>query len=146
MTRSLLFRLLVDFRWLNRADEMRHTGRRSTRGLNVRHAGKNGDEDRDEPTIRCGSILSSSRLFARCVRRLARSEIEPFSIFESMPVEIPAAAPSSATVKSRSFRSLRTSIPIPDSSDLGISVGAREPVNNSLLDGLLRWEVFLDFF
>jgi hypothetical protein len=65
------------------------------------------------------------------------AEMLPFSIFDSMPVEIPAEVPSSATVSSSSLRSFRTSLPICDSSELLISAGALEPVSRSS-----TWRVF----
>jgi hypothetical protein len=53
----------------------------------------------------------------------------PFSILESVPAEIPAAAPSSATVKSIDLRSRRTSSPMLASSGrTESSLGAVEPV------------------
>ena len=48
-------------------------------------------------------------------------EMAPFSTFESIPVEIPAAAPSSATVRSFDFRKLRISRPIKTSSRVAAS-------------------------
>jgi hypothetical protein len=59
-------------------------------------------------------------------------EIDAFSIFDSMPAEIPAAVPSSATVKSSDLRKRRTSAPIPSSSvRLTMSTGAKDPVRRS---------------
>src|SRR6516165_5354504 len=65
-------------------------------------------------------------------------EIDPFSILDSIPVEMPAATPSSATVRSRSLRSLRTSAPIADSSERVTLVGACEPVRRSNPDARRR--------
>jgi hypothetical protein len=57
----------------------------------------------------------------------------PFSIFESMPAEIPAAAPRSATVKSIDLRNRRTSKPMLASSVRAeSSLGAAEPVRSSV--------------
>ena len=50
--------------------------------------------------------------FARPSSVPSDGEILPFSILESVPAEIPAAAPSSATVRSIDLRNRRTSNPI----------------------------------
>jgi hypothetical protein len=55
-------------------------------------------------------------------------EIEPFSILDNMPADIPEATPNSETVKSRLFRSFLTSAPISDSRVGDASFGADEPV------------------
>jgi hypothetical protein len=56
----------------------------------------------------------------------------PFSIFDSIPAEMPAAAPSSDTVRSIDLRKRRTSNPILASSGRTEDpVGAREPVSKS---------------
>jgi hypothetical protein len=58
-------------------------------------------------------------------------EIEPFSILDNMPADIPEATPNSATVKSKLFRSLLTSAPISDSRVGVASFGADEPVRRA---------------
>src|SRR5262249_36831757 len=56
-------------------------------------------------------------------------EMVPFSIFDSMPAEMPAAAPSSETVRSCPLRRRRTAMPISSSTLRGRrSVGASDPV------------------
>ena len=63
----------------------------------------------------------------------------PFSIFDSMPAEMPAAVPSSATVRSSDLRRRRTSAPIPSSSvRWTTSTGASEPVRRSPSESLRR--------
>jgi hypothetical protein len=71
---------------------------------------------------RRSSLSANSRLtgtlsaLANASSVAREGEIDAFSIFDSMPAEIPAAVPSSATVKSSDLRKRRTWAPIPSSS------------------------------
>src|SRR5262245_38579428 len=94
---------------------------------------------------RRSSVSANNRLIgtlsalASASRVASDGEIAPFSIFDSMPDEIPAATPSSVTVRSSDLRSLRTSAPMPDSSERAAgSTGASEPVRKSLSASRLR--------
>jgi hypothetical protein len=71
------------------------------------------------------------KAFARADNVASDGEIDPFSILDIIPAEIPAAAPSSDTVRSKSFRRRRTSEPISDSSVGDTSFGASEPDRSS---------------
>src|SRR5262249_12565869 len=78
------------------------------------------------------ALIGTLSAWASATRVASDGEIAPFSIFDSMPAEIPAARPSSATVKSSDLRRRRTSAPIPASSVGGASsCGASEPVRRS---------------
>jgi hypothetical protein len=58
-------------------------------------------------------------------------DICPFSIFDIIASEIPAACPSSAAVKSRSRRRIRTLCPNAFSNGLALSCGALDAVVSS---------------
>src|SRR5882757_9486484 len=98
-------------------------------------------------------LIETLSAFARAPIVDSDGEIDPFSIFDSMPAEMPAAVPSSATVRSRPLRSRRTSVPISSSTLLARkSAGASEPVSKSsaprlaLRAGFAGFESRLPFF
>jgi hypothetical protein len=57
-------------------------------------------------------VIGTPNAVARAYKVANDEEMAPFSTFESMPVEMPAAAPSAATVRPFDFRKLRISSPI----------------------------------
>ena len=77
-------------------------------------------------------VMGTLSALARASSVPSDGEILPFSIFESIPAEIPAAAPSSATVRSIDLRNRRTWKPMLASRGRAeSSLGAAEPVRRS---------------
>jgi len=78
-------------------------------------------------------VIGTLSALARASSVPSDGEMLPFSIFDSMPAEMPAAAPSSVTVRSIALRNRRTSRPMLASSGrTDSSLGAADPVRRSV--------------